>query len=150
MCKLACINYISSLRSLRSRPLALYKQKKREAIKLLFGTRNRGRTGTGITAHRILSPACLPIPPSEPHNLRKDGAKVQFYFYITKHSPPNLEIICGTYPLSQSQDPISDQKKPQRYPPALPQFLVRRVADVFSIKKLPQMGHTWRISHLGQ
>ena len=37
-----------------------------------FGcTRNRGRTGTGITAHRILSPACLPIPPSEPYVLRK-------------------------------------------------------------------------------
>ena len=43
-----------------------------------FGcTRNRGRTGTGITAHRILSPACLPIPPSEQPNLRKDVTNVQ-------------------------------------------------------------------------
>ena len=30
-----------------------------------FGTRSRGRTGTAITGHRILSPACLPIPPFE-------------------------------------------------------------------------------------
>ena len=28
-------------------------------------TRSRGRTGTAITGHRILSPACLPIPPFE-------------------------------------------------------------------------------------
>ena len=32
----------------------------------LVGTRSRGRTGTAITGHRILSPACLPIPPFEP------------------------------------------------------------------------------------
>ncbi len=30
-----------------------------------FRTRSGNRTRTGITAHRILSPACLPIPPSE-------------------------------------------------------------------------------------
>ena len=30
---------------------------------LCFGTRNRGRTGTDLSVHRILSPACLPIPP---------------------------------------------------------------------------------------
>ena len=35
-----------------------------------LGTRSRGRTGTAITGHRILSPACLPIPPFEqPLNL---------------------------------------------------------------------------------
>ena len=28
-------------------------------------TRSRDRTGTAITGHRILSPACLPIPPFE-------------------------------------------------------------------------------------
>ena len=28
------------------------------------GTRSRDRTGTAIAGHRILSPACLPIPPS--------------------------------------------------------------------------------------
>ena len=42
-------------------------------------TRNRGRTGTGITAHRILSPACLPIPPSEQPNLVKDVANVRYF-----------------------------------------------------------------------
>ena len=31
----------------------------------LFGARGRGRTGTGITSHRILSPGRLPIPPLE-------------------------------------------------------------------------------------
>ena len=37
-------------------------------IRLLSGilcTRSRDRTGTAITGHRILSPACLPIPPFE-------------------------------------------------------------------------------------
>ena len=29
----------------------------------MFSTGSRGRTGTAITGHRILSPACLPIPP---------------------------------------------------------------------------------------
>ena len=34
------------------------------SVKALFPcTRGRDRTGTNITAHRILSPACLPIPP---------------------------------------------------------------------------------------
>ena len=56
------------------------KQKKRGTQIPLSGTRNRGRTGTGITAHRILSPACLPIPPSEPLSLRKDDANVRFLF----------------------------------------------------------------------
>ncbi len=55
-------------------------KKERNAKFLSLGTRNRGRTGTGITAHRILSPACLPIPPSEPLSLRKDDANVRFLF----------------------------------------------------------------------
>ena len=88
MYMLVCGNYISPLRSLQSRPLARYKKEKPQ--RFLSGTRNRGRTGTGITAHRILSPACLPIPPSEPHNIRKDGAKVRFYFHFTKHYPSEL------------------------------------------------------------
>ncbi len=45
--------------------------KKREVPnELLFcSTRSRDRTGTAITGHRILSPACLPIPPSGPLRL---------------------------------------------------------------------------------
>ncbi len=31
---------------------------------IFAGTRSRDRTGTAIAGHRILSPACLPIPPS--------------------------------------------------------------------------------------
>ena len=44
-----------------------------------FGTRSGNRTRTTIAGHRILSPACLPIPPSEPHTpfLRKATAKVR-------------------------------------------------------------------------
>ena len=44
-------------------------RKKGVANSYSHSTRSRGRTGTGITAHRILSPACLPIPPSEPLSL---------------------------------------------------------------------------------
>ena len=39
--------------------------KKRRTHKSPPGTRDGNRTRTGITAHRILSPACLPIPPPE-------------------------------------------------------------------------------------
>ncbi len=39
-------------------------QSKYLAISDFLRTRSRGRTGTDITVHRILSPACLPIPPS--------------------------------------------------------------------------------------
>ena len=38
---------------------------KKDLRRGLFCTRSRGRTGTAITGHRILSPACLPIPPFE-------------------------------------------------------------------------------------
>ena len=42
-------------------------------------TRSGNRTRTTIAGHRILSPACLPIPPSEPHTpfLRKATAKIR-------------------------------------------------------------------------
>ena len=33
-----------------------------------IGARDGNRTRTGIAAHGILSPACLPIPPPEPMN----------------------------------------------------------------------------------
>ena len=36
------------------------------AILFPYRARDGNRTRTGISAHRILSPACLPIPPSEP------------------------------------------------------------------------------------
>ena len=35
----------------------------------------------------------------------------------------------------------------QRYAPYHNVFEIRRVVDVFSIKKFGWMGHTWRISH---
>lgn len=44
-------------------------------------TRSRDRTGTAITGHRILSPACLPIPPSGQRSVRND-AKVGKNFRI--------------------------------------------------------------------
>ncbi len=36
----------------------------REATASPSSTPSRNRTGTTFTGHRILSPACLPIPPS--------------------------------------------------------------------------------------
>ena len=39
----------------------------RDVIDFIIGTGDRGRTGTGITTHGILSPGRLPIPPRR-HN----------------------------------------------------------------------------------
>ena len=39
-------------------------KKEREATASPSSTPSRNRTGTTFTGHRILSPACLPIPPS--------------------------------------------------------------------------------------
>lgn len=53
------------------------RQKPRSVV-LLSGvvrTRSGNRTRTTITGHRILSPACLPIPPSEPLFCAKDVGK---------------------------------------------------------------------------
>ena len=58
------------------------KDKKGRLIAYLFRTAGRGRTGTDITVHRILSPACLPIPP--PRLLSKSGAKVLLFSEICK------------------------------------------------------------------
>ena len=56
----------------------LLKKRKGEAKNLSFvGTRNRGRTGTDLSVHRILSPACLPIPPFEQPPLPTERTKVQ-------------------------------------------------------------------------
>ena len=74
--------------------LTTVKSTKKEKLKrlLFFCTRNRGRTGTGITAHRILSPACLPIPPSEQRSPRKDDANVLLLFYSAK--PLRKIMLC--------------------------------------------------------
>ena len=37
-----------------------------KSLVVYFGARDGNRTRTNITVHRILSPACLPIPPPEP------------------------------------------------------------------------------------
>ncbi len=63
------------------RPRLRVQKKGVREIELLFSTRSRGRTGTAITGHRILSPACLPIPPFEQH-----GAKVILYILFSKKS----------------------------------------------------------------
>lgn len=48
---------------------------------LLKSARDGNRTRTDITAHRILSPACLPIPPPRhpSKNVRNKGAKIQLF-----------------------------------------------------------------------
>ena len=45
----------------------------------LASTRSGNRTRTAITGHRILSPACLPIPPSEPFWSCKGSNKNDIY-----------------------------------------------------------------------
>ena len=56
-----CINLNSYIRAKRRQ------SKNRQAQKRLpiFGAQGRGRTGTGITTHGILSPGRLPVPPLE-------------------------------------------------------------------------------------
>ena len=49
---------------------------------LKLSTRSGNRTRTAIAGHRILSPACLPIPPSEQESMHKADAKVLKYFQI--------------------------------------------------------------------
>ena len=49
------------------------------------GTRSRDRTGTAITGHRILSPACLPIPPSGRSLSPKDAGKSTKIFTICQN-----------------------------------------------------------------
>ena len=50
-----------------------------------FGTRSRDRTGTAIAGHRILSPACLPIPPSGRSLPReKATAKIRIIYELPK------------------------------------------------------------------
>ena len=54
-------------------------------LALLKSTRSRGRTGTAITGHRILSPACLPIPPSGRSLSPKDAGKSTKIFTICQN-----------------------------------------------------------------
>ena len=81
-CKALARTHISADYS-RAIDIILFAQnKKRETTKVSPSTRNRGRTGTGISAHRILSPACLPIPPSE--QSLKTVQMYNFYFILQK------------------------------------------------------------------
>ena len=45
-----------------------------------LGARDGNRTRTDISAHRILSPACLPIPPPEPISLKMKGSLASTIF----------------------------------------------------------------------
>ena len=45
---------------------------------------------------------------------------------------------------------LEQAKQTQTLRAAQPQISCQKGLDVASIKRLPQMGHTWRISHLGQ
>ena len=52
--------------------------------RIRYSTSGRGRTGTDITVHRILSPACLPIPPPRhPFNISNNLFPFQWYKYTT-------------------------------------------------------------------
>ena len=58
------------------------RQKKLRSISRLTGvlrTRSGNRTRTTIAGHRILSPACLPIPPSE--LIINNKIKIKKYYY---------------------------------------------------------------------
>ena len=46
--------------------------------------RDGNRTRTDISAHRILSPACLPIPPLEQCKFRLEG---QRYYFLSSYEP---------------------------------------------------------------
>ena len=64
----------------------------------LFRTRSRDRTGTAITGHRILSPACLPIPPSEqPPFGRKAGQKYELIFYSARKRAVLVRLDAGCH-----------------------------------------------------
>ena len=65
-------------------------------LALLKSTRSRDRTGTAITGHRILSPACLPIPPSEqPPFVRKAGQKYELIFYSARKRTVLVRLDAG-------------------------------------------------------
>ena len=64
-----------------------------------FGTRSGNRTRTAVAGHRILSPACLPIPPSEqPYFALLRVQKYRFYFEIARIASISAvffgEVVC--------------------------------------------------------
>ena len=74
-----------------------------------FCTRSGGRTRTAITGHRILSPACLPIPPSEQPFKKKPPAtdeRKKRARNETRTRDPNLGKVV-LYQLSYSRIPAS-------------------------------------------
>ena len=93
---------IGRVRKVRVRDPILAEIKRREAfdrckdVDGLFRTRSRDRTGTAITGHRILSPACLPIPPSEqPPFVRKAGQKYELIFYSARKRTVLVRLDAG-------------------------------------------------------
>ena len=71
----------------RSRAQKSREQKKPCTKKTVHGeecARDGNRTRTDISAHRILSPACLPIPPLEQCKFRLEG---QRYYFLSSYEP---------------------------------------------------------------
>ena len=71
----------------RNRAQKNREQKKPCTKKTVHGgkcARDGNRTRTDISAHRILSPACLPIPPLEQCKFRLEG---QRYYFLSSYEP---------------------------------------------------------------
>ena len=51
-------------------------------LKIVNGAGDRGRTGTGITTHGILSPGRLPVPPLRQEMLERSDTKI-YMLYTT-------------------------------------------------------------------
>ena len=113
-----CLSNISYLSSPKMRTncghAAQNKNPKQLVCKCLgffTGTRSRDRTGTAITGHRILSPACLPIPPSEqPPFVRKAGQKYELIFYSARKRTVLVRLDAG------GSAPDSDDGRGNRKP----------------------------------
>lgn len=82
--------------TVETREISYNKEQAVDDVDGLFRTRSRDRTGTAITGHRILSPACLPIPPSEqPPFDRKAGQKYELIFYSARKRTVLVRLDAG-------------------------------------------------------
>ena len=82
--------------TVETREISYNKEQAVDDVDGLFRTRSRDRTGTAITGHRILSPACLPIPPSEqPPFVRKAGQKYELIFYSARKRTVLVRLDAG-------------------------------------------------------
>ena len=82
--------------TVETREISYNKEQAVDDVDGLFRTRSRDRTGTAITGHRILSPACLPIPPSEqPPFGRKAGQKYELIFYSARKRTVLVRLDAG-------------------------------------------------------